>query len=336
MINKIYEKVKNILKDNFKIIICFIFIIATLTTPLPYYIYTSGGTINITDRIKLDNNKKIKGSFNLAYVKELRATIPTYLLSYVVPDWQLESIASYTATDEEDTTDVVKRDKLYLENANSSAIKVAYTLAGKDFKIKETYNNIIYINSNAKTNLKVGDIIVKVENKKIDNIKELKNIIEEKNIGDKIYLTVKRNNKEKDAYIFIQNIDGEKLTGLNILTTYNYETNPKLSLEFKNKESGSSGGFTTALAIYSKLIDKDITKGRKIVGTGTIDEYGNVGEIGGVTYKLKGAIKGKADIFFVPDGVNYDEAIKYKKKNKYSIKIVPVKNIKDAIKYLKK
>ena len=58
----------------------------------------------------------------------------------------------------------------------------------------------------------------------------------------------------------------------------------------------------TALLIYDYLTEEDITKGRTIVGTGTIDENGNVGSIGGVKYKLKGAVKNKAEIFLVPNG----------------------------------
>ena len=47
---------------------------------------------------------------------------------------------------------------------------------------------------------------------------------------------------------------------------------------------------------------------------GTIDEDGNVGAIGGVKYKMLGAQKDGADIFFVPKE-NYDEAKKVYKKN---------------------
>ena len=88
------------------------------------------------------------------------------------------------------------------------------------------------------------------------------------------------------------------------------------------------------LAIYNYLTNDSLTKNRKIVGTGTIDINGNVGEISGIKYKLKGAVKNKADIFIVSEE-NYDETIKLKEKNKYNIKIVSVKTIDEAIKYLK-
>lgn len=336
MINKLYEKIKKYMKKNYKTIISFLFIVLCLVTPLPYYIYIGGGTINISDRIDLDEEEKEKGSFHLAYVEELRATLPTYLLSYIMPDWEKESISSYTVDENETSTEVITRDKLYLENANSSAIHIAYSLAEKKFEITNVYNNVIYVSNEAKTNIKVGDIITGIEGKNLKNINEYKDYIEAHDIGTKINLTVKRNDKEHNAYIYIQSIDGEKMTGLSVLTTYDYSTFPKINLKFKESESGSSGGFTTALAIYNKLTEEDITHGLKIVGTGTIDSNGNVGEIGGITYKLKGAVKSKADIFFVPKGNNYEEAMKFKEKKGYDIKIVPVETIKEAIDYLEK
>ena len=91
----------------------------------------------------------------------------------------------------------------------------------------------------------------------------------------------------------------------------------------------------TALTVYSYLTDTDLAKNKTVVGTGTIDKDGNVGEIGGVKYKLIGAVKNKADIFLVPNGENYEEAIKVKKEKNYDIKIVGVSTLKEAINELK-
>ena len=89
----------------------------------------------------------------------------------------------------------------------------------------------------------------------------------------------------------------------------------------------------TTLAIYNSITKKDITKGKKIAGTGTIDIEGNVGEIGGVKYKLSGAVKNKADIFLVPDG-NYEEAYDYKKERGFDIELVSISNFDEAIDFL--
>ena len=76
-----------------------------------------------------------------------------------------------------------------------------------------------------------------------------------------------------------------------------------------------------------------ITKGKIIAGTGTIDDVGNIGVIGGVKYKLMGAVKNDADVFLVPSG-NYEEAMEVKKEKGYNIDIVSVENFSDAVAYL--
>ena len=87
------------------------------------------------------------------------------------------------------------------------------------------------------------------------------------------------------------------------------------------------------LSIYSQIADLDVTHGKKIVGTGTIDINGNVGMIDGVKYKLKAAVKNKADLFIVPYD-NYDEALKTKINIKAQIDIIPVKTFDEALDYL--
>ena len=88
-----------------------------------------------------------------------------------------------------------------------------------------------------------------------------------------------------------------------------------------------------ALAIYNALTDEDITKGLNIVGTGAINSDGTVEEIDGVKYKILGANKIKADIFFCPEE-NYQEAKKVVDKRNLKIKVVKVKTLEEAIEYL--
>ena len=131
------------------------------------------------------------------------------------------------------------------------------------------------------------------------------------------------------------NIDNKKVMGLVFYQIFDLEVDPKIEFKFSNTESGSSAGLMTTLAIYDTLIPEDLTGGNKIAGTGTIDLDGTVGEIAGVKYKLSGAEKGGAKVFFVPTGDNYKEAMEVKKKRGYDIEIVEIKTFDDAINYLK-
>lgn len=335
MLNKIYDKIKKIIKENYKDALIMAVIIIVMLFPLPYYIYIGGGTININDRVIIDNSYKSRGTFNLAYVSELRATPPTYLLSFLLPNWELEPISSYKAAQKETTSDVSKRDRLYLEESNLNALKVAYTSSGKYLNIKNNRFTIIYVDDKVSEDVKIGDVLISADGKDIEKLDQYKSIVESKNYGDTVKLNILRDNNQKEVNIKVRKIDNKKLTGLSLVNVYEYEAKPQIKFNFEKSESGPSGGLMLALSIYDKLVSEDITKGLKIVGTGTIDENGNVGEIGGVKYKLIGAVNANADVFLAPSGDNYSECIEIKKKKNYNIKILEIKTFRDALEKLK-
>lgn len=330
MINKIYVEMKNFIKENYLVLLFGIVFMATILYPLPYYIYTGGGTINVKDKIHIEN-KETKGDFNLCYVEQINANIPTFLLSKLLSNWDSVSKEEVSLNDKEDIKDIYKRDKIYLEEANQNAIFVAYKKAGKSVNILDKHLYIIYLEEDSDTDLKIGDDILEIEGSKIDSLADISKILDSYEVGSKLNIKVKRNEKEMMKYAIVHEKDERKLIGIALTSIYDYEVDPKIKFTFSNSESGPSGGFMVTLAIYNQLIDNDISNGLKIAGTGTIDIEGNVGSIGGVKYKLKGAVDSKSDIFLVPAGENYEEAIKYQKKYHYDIKIIGISTFEEAI-----
>jgi PDZ domain-containing protein len=66
-----------------------------------------------------------------------------------------------------------------------------------------------------------------------------------------------------------------------------------------------------ALGIVDKLTPGSLTAGAHIAGTGTIDDRGHVGAIGGITQKMIGAREAGATVFLSPPG-NCAEALRTK------------------------
>lgn len=324
---------KKFIKENYLVLLFGIVFMATILYPLPYYIYTGGGTINVKDKIHIEN-KETKGDFNLCYVEQINANIPTFLLSKLLSNWDSVSKEEVSLNDKEDIKDIYKRDKIYLEEANQNAIFVAYKKAGKSVNILDKHLYIIYLEEDSDTDLKIGDDILEIDGSKIDSLADISKILDSYEVGSKLNIKVKRNKKEMMKYAIVHEKDDRKLIGIALTSIYDYEVDPKITFTFSNSESGPSGGFMVTIAIYNQLIDNDISNGLKIAGTGTIDIEGNVGSIGGVKYKLKGAVDSKSDIFLVPAGENYEEAIKYKKKYHYDIKIIGISTFEEAIEKL--
>nr|MDQ3879285.1 PDZ domain-containing protein [Actinomycetota bacterium] len=92
---------------------------------------------------------------------------------------------------------------------------------------------------------------------------------------------------------------------------------------------GPSGGMMFSLALYDALTPGDLTQGKKIAGTGTIDCNGTVGPIGGIEEKVAGAEAAGAEIFLAPES-EADDA----RAAAGDIKVVSVKTFDDALQYL--
>ena len=326
------KKIKKYIKDNYLFIISCLILIFLFNYHLPYYINMPGGTIKVNDRIECKKCSDINGSLNMLYVKEYEATVPTYLLSLVIPNWDLERISEQQISNET-PEDIYNRNRLMLENSVDNAIYVAYTNSNKEIKVKSKKNIVIATTKN--NGLNIGDEVLKINGKEIENIEEIRNIIQNSAVNKKLLFKVLRNDKEEDIQVKVIKQNSKKMIGAVITTDYDYELDPKIKLKFRSSESGSSGGMMLALSIYTKINDQDIIKGRKIAGTGTIDYEGNVGKIDGIKYKIMGAHKDNMDIVLVPKE-NYKEAISVAEKNHYKLKIVKVETFKDVIDYLSK
>ena len=335
MFNKMYAKIKEKLKLYKKEIIFLILFALVINIRFPYYIDAPGGTLSLEERITVEDGKKINGSLNLVYVLELEATIPTLIISAFNDDWDVIKEEEVIPTNESEE-DMLARGKLTLKESMNNAIVYAYKKANKKVEVKEEKVYITYVHELAKTDLKVGDQIISIEGTKINNATDIANVLNERNIGDKVSVLVKSNEKEKSKYFEVIEYEGGKKIGITLATIFEYETDQEVKFKYSNSESGSSGGFMNALYIYSSLIDEDLIKGKKIVGTGTISASGIIGEIGGIEYKIKAANKAKADIFFVPNGSNCETATKIKESKGYKLNIVCIQTFEDALDYLEK
>lgn len=324
------NKIKKIFKENIKFIIILIVMIVVINIPLPYYILAPGGIIDIRDRIELENKNITEGTLNLLYVTEYEANVGTMLMSFILKDWDTEKVEEVQVSNET-MEEISIRNKVMLENSMQNAILVAYNKSGNTVNIKGQENVVIATTTD--NGLKVGDKILKANGIDIDNVETLKTIIEKKEVGDTITLDIERDNNEKQVNVKVNETEDGKAVGVVVLTNYIYDVDPSIELSFKASEGGSSGGLMIALNIYNSLTSEDITKGRKIAGTGTIDALGNVGAIDGVKYKIIGAHKNNMEIVLVPKD-NYEEAIKVKEEYNYDMEIVSVNTFDDAINYL--
>lgn len=327
------EKILKEFKENKISIILLIIILLICNIKLDYYIFTNGKLVPLDDRIIIENKNTQEGSFNLTYVSSRTGTILNCLIAKIIPSWDIVPLSELNI-EGESVEDAEERNKIGLKETSYNSIIAAFKEAKLPYEITSYDIAVTYIYDEAKTNLKVGDIIRKINNKEVKTLDELHEIIDGMQYDEKINIEVERKNKTKNCEATIINSDGKPLIGIALTILNNVNTEPKVEFVFKNNESGASRGLMCALEIYNRITPNDITKGRTISGTGVIDADGNVGAIDGVKYKLIGAVKEKADIFIVPSE-NYKEAKEIKEKYNYNIEIIEAKTLSNVIESLK-
>ncbi|MFD3499985.1 S16 family serine protease [Streptomyces sp. NPDC058676] len=94
---------------------------------------------------------------------------------------------------------------------------------------------------------------------------------------------------------------------------------------------GPSAGLLFSLGVIDKLDGDggggDLTGGRTIAGTGTIDANGEVGAVGGVALKTQAARRDGATVFLVPK----DECSDAKSELPKGLRLIPVTTLKGAV-----
>ncbi|MFF8730220.1 S16 family serine protease [Streptomyces sp. NPDC015171] len=104
----------------------------------------------------------------------------------------------------------------------------------------------------------------------------------------------------------------------------------KVSLKLADV-GGPSAGLLFTLGIIDKLDGDgsggDLTGGRTIAGTGTIDAAGKVGAVGGVALKTRAAHRDGATVFLVPKAECGDAKTELPK----GLRLVPVTTLKGAV-----
>lgn len=310
---------------------------------LPYYVTKPGMATELEPIIEVDGGYEEEGSFSLTTVGFGRANIFSYTLANILPYHELLPLEDVVQEGESDD-DYLNRQMHMMESSQESAVSLAYEKAGKkvDYKFHGIYVMQVVDGMPSEGKLKAGDRIFKVDGKEFKTAEEFIAYVGQKKKGDKINVTYDRNGKEGKTEITAAEFpDNKKKVGIGISLVTDREliTDPEISLD-TNNIGGPSAGLMMTLEIYNQLTKEDYTKGYNIAGTGTIDENGTVGPIGGISQKIVAADKSGAEIFFAPNqnGIaasNYKEAAATAKDIETDMKIVPIDTFDDAVDYLK-
>lgn len=320
-----------ILMSLFLVLILFITLVKvdyTMTAP--------GQNDEVGSFITIDDSYKQEGSFHTTSVMVVKRM--SLLQKYIadrentievreIPDY-------YDRIDDLDDLDVMGY--LMKDDSIFNALVVGIKNANKE--ITYEVNNVVYLIYNYMTpnTLEIGDIVLSVNGE--DPYTETSNTV----CGNTATFEVLRD-EEVLTFELTKNYYNDDSCAFGFyMDNFTEVTDSEVEYEIhKDLTGGPSGGLMQSLYVFNLLTPHDITGGRKIAGTGTIDVDGNVGLIGGIEQKIITSALNGIDIFFVPhlsdsETDNYIVAKAVLESLDSDMTLIPVKTFDDAKNYLER
>ncbi|WP_244269698.1 YlbL family protein [Caldanaerovirga acetigignens] len=303
-----------------------------------YTLVAPGVTVDLKEIIEVEQgDKDEKGAFLLTTVSTRPLNIPLAFYAVLHPYVNIEKREKVIPPDM-DMKKYMDYMKQWMEESQKIAEIVALKRAGYKPEILGKGARVVEVmeDSPAKGIISPDDIITAVDGVKVNLAEEVINLVTKRKIGEKVHLEIVR--KGKKLSLVVPTIESKTEKGKPIIGVFitTLDWKPILPVDIKINTGdigGPSAGVMFALEILNQLTPGDLTKGKKIAGTGTISLDERVGEIGGVVQKVAAAKRDGAEIFFVPEN-NAEEAMRVA--GNLGIKLVPVNTLEDVLDYLEK
>ena len=145
--------------------------------------------------------------------------------------------------------------------------------------------------------LKVGDVITAVDGRPVTALIDIQNQVRTHQPGDSVEVTVSREGSSQTVTTTTIAADGRPVLGVRLRMDFDFPFEVTIHA---GDVGGPSAGTMFALAIRDVLTPGEMTGGKQIAGTGTIDDDGIVGPIGGIRQKIVGAKEAGATFFLAP------------------------------------
>lgn len=320
---------------NLSALVLVVMTVVAAVLPAPYVVESPGPSLNVLGEYEGKDIVSVENRDGAASEGELRMTTvsvqgsPGYdiPLAGVMSAWfdRDRSIMPVEALypDDTDAEDNSLMNTVEMNGSQQEAIAAALAKQGISYS---TTTIVAGVRSDgaAANRLEPGDVVLTVNGQQVTDVASAGEAIGRTPRGQKVNVTVRRKGEEK-SFALTPRYEGERaLVGIVLSRGFEFPVKVNFALD---GIGGPSAGMIFALAIYDEMTPGDLTGGKKIAGTGTIDEQGTVGPIGGIRQKMIGARSDGAEYFLAPSA-NCDEVTGHIPEG---LQVVKIDSLSDAI-----
>ncbi|MFG1704095.1 PDZ domain-containing protein [Nonomuraea sp. M3C6] len=286
--------------------------------PVPYVVLSPGPTENTIGEVDKKPVISIKGRetypttgslslVTVAYQGGPAAQIDllTALRGWIDPTVAVVPQETIFAPDR-DPREVEEENSVEMTNSQDSATAAALN------ELKIRYDLAVTVVSTEKGKpadgkLRKGDEINSVDGRPAKDVDVVGDTVKAHKPGQSVLFNVTRGKDKLDVTVpTVAGPEGQTQVGLLMQAKYKFPFDVDINV---GDVGGPSAGLMFSLGILDKLTPGELTGGKQIAGTGTIEPSGKVGAIGGIAQKMVGAQDAGATVFLTPAD-NCAEAVK--------------------------
>jgi len=273
--------------------------------PIPvFFVYLPGPVQELEELVTVDgaSTYSSEGSLYLTTVSvDTEVTFSEWVVAIVDPTEQIVSRDSVTGGISLDELQERQREEM-AESKKSAEIVALGALGVARPEGDGARIDGLVPDAPAAGRLQEGDVITAVDGRETPTLCDVGSAVGAHEPGEQVRVTVLRDGDTHTLTLEAgenPNLPGRAFLG--IAMTRDFEFDPGFEIDFKTgRIAGPSAGLMFSLALYDQLTPDDLTGGRKIAGTGTINCDGSVGSIGGIRQKVAGSEDEGAEIFLAP------------------------------------
>jgi PDZ domain-containing protein len=222
------------------------------------------------------------------------------------------------------TDDQINQDNAQAFQNSESYAKTA-ALAYLKYPLKVIVNRVV-ADSPSSGQLEPGDQIVAINGVPVTTADQVRQVLAGTRPGESVQVRYQRGPVTATATITLGSRDDRENGFLGVEPA----NQPDVPFDIKINLAdvgGPSAGLMFALAIVDKLTPGDLNGGQFVAGTGEISSDGQVGPIGGISFKMTAAREAGATVFLVPGGNCFDA----RREPPDGLRLVKVDTLADAV-----
>ena len=213
-------------------------------------------------------------------------------------------------------------------DSQQDAVAAALNQLGYDFPQAVAVKQVIADTPAAKV-LKEGDEITSVNGESVKSIQGLRDLVAKNGTDKAAEIGIVRDGAASTVSLTPTRSGSQTVLGIGAGMDYTFPFDVKIQLD---NVGGPSAGQMFALGIIDKLTPGELNGGKRVAGTGTIDNTGTIGAIGGIRQKMYAARDTGGASYFLAPASNCDEVTGHIPDG---LHVFAVKTLSDSLKVLK-